>query len=98
LGAGFNLVSKKKTRPQGQCGFGLAWIYLVLFGSVIAFTSYMRILQLLPFRIVMTYAYVNPVIAVLLGWLILGEEVTSWTMAGTVLVVAGVAGIFNNRD
>jgi len=75
-----------------------AYVYLVIFGSVIAFTSYMRILQLLPYRIVMTYAYVNPVIAVLLGWVVLGEEVTLWTIGGTTLVVAGVAGIFNNRD
>jgi drug/metabolite transporter (DMT)-like permease len=46
----------------------------------------------------MTYAYANPVIAVFLGWLILGEEVTAYTLAGAALVVAGVAGIFNNRD
>ena len=45
----------------------------------------------------MTYAYVNPVIAVFLGWLIISEEVTGWTLAGAALVVAGVAGIFNNR-
>ena len=76
----------------------LAWGYLVLFGSVIAFTSYMATLRLLPYQIVMTYAYVNPVIAVFLGWLILQEEVTTFTLAGAALVVAGVAGIFNNRD
>ena len=76
----------------------LAWGYLVIFGSVFAFTSYMATLRLLPYQIVMTYAYVNPVIAVFLGWLIISEEVTGWTMAGAVLVVAGVAGIFNNRS
>jgi len=76
----------------------MAWGYLVLFGSVISFTSYMTTLRLLPYRIVMTYAYVNPVIAVFLGWLILGEAVTAWTITGAVLVVAGVMGIFNNRD
>jgi drug/metabolite transporter (DMT)-like permease len=76
----------------------LAWGYLVLFGSVVAFTSYMATLRLLPYQVVMTYAYANPVIAVFLGWLILGEEVTAYTLAGAALVVAGVAGIFNNRD
>ena len=75
-----------------------AWVYLTIFGSVIAFTSYMTTLRRLPYRVVMTYAYANPVIAVFLGWLILGEAVTGWTLAGAGLVVAGVAGIFNNRD
>jgi drug/metabolite transporter (DMT)-like permease len=76
----------------------MAWGYLVLFGSVISFTSYLTTLRLLPYRIVMTYAYVNPVIAVFLGWLILGENVTGWTITGAALVVAGVMGIFNNRN
>ncbi len=76
----------------------LAWGYLVLFGSVVAFTSYMATLRLLPYQVVMTYAYANPVIAVFLGWLLLGEEVTGYTLTGAALVVAGVAGIFNNRD
>jgi len=76
----------------------LAWGYLVIFGSLFAFTSYMATLRLLPYQIVMTYAYVNPVIAVFLGWLIISEEVTGWTIAGASLVVAGVAGIFNNRS
>ncbi len=76
----------------------MAWGYLVIFGSVFAFTSYMATLRLLPYQIVMTYAYVNPVIAVFLGWLIISEEVTGWTMTGATLVIAGVAGIFNNRS
>ena len=82
--------------PTGEAW--LAWGYLVLFGSVLAFTSYMATLRLLPYQIVVTYAYVNPVIAVFLGWLILSEQVTGWTLAGALLVIAGVAGIFNNRD
>lgn len=82
--------------PTGQAW--LAWGYLVLFGSVVAFTSYMATLRLLPYQVVMTYAYANPVIAVFLGWLILREEVTAYTLTGAALVVAGVAGIFRNRD
>jgi drug/metabolite transporter (DMT)-like permease len=92
------LLVRGEPLPQPTTEAWFAYGYLVVFGSIIAFTSYMSTLQLLPFRIVMTYAYVNPVIAVLLGWLILGEEVTGWTISGTILVVAGVAGIFNNRD
>ena len=53
----------------------IAWGYLVVFGSVIAFTSYMNTLRRLPYRVVVTYAYANPVIAVLLGWLILEHGV-----------------------
>jgi drug/metabolite transporter (DMT)-like permease len=78
----------------------LAWGYLVVFGSLIAFTSFVSALQLLPASLVTTYAYVNPVIAVLLGWLILREPITPWTIAGGLLVLAGVSGIFrvNNQD
>lgn len=82
--------------PSGEAW--MAWGYLVVFGSMISFTSYMATLRLLPYRIVMTYAYVNPVIAVFLGWLILGEQVTWWTVTGAAMVVAGVMGIFHNRD
>ena len=72
----------------------LAWGYLLIFGSVIAFTSFVTALQILPTRLVTTYSYVNPVIAVLLGWLILGEPITYWTIAGGVLVLIGVTGIY----
>ncbi|MBE0567542.1 MAG: EamA family transporter [Krumholzibacteria bacterium] len=99
-GCGFLLVvllrGEPLPTPTGEAW--LAWGYLTVFGSVIAFTSYMTTLRRLPYRIVVTYAYANPVIAVFLGWLILGEAVTGWTLAGAALVVAGVAGIFNNRD
>lgn len=74
-----------------------AWVYLVIFGSVIAFTSYIRALHMLPINVAMTYAYVNPVIAVFLGWLILNEKITAWTMGGTFLVLLGVAGVFHER-
>ena len=99
-GCGFLVVIlvRGEPLPTPTSEAWMAWAFLVIFGSVIAFTSYMTTLQLLPFQVVMTYAYINPVIAVFLGWLILGEPVTGWTLVGTVLVVAGVAGIFNNRD
>ena len=77
----------------------LAWGYLVLFGSILAFTAFVSALQSLPTSLVTTYAYVNPVIAVLLGWLILREPVTPWTIFGGLFVLVGVTGIFrvNNK-
>lgn len=75
----------------------LAWGYLVVFGSLFAFTSYVTALRLLPTRIVMTYAYVNPVLAVILGYFVLNEVITVWTIAGTILVLLGVAGVFRER-
>jgi drug/metabolite transporter (DMT)-like permease len=45
----------------------------------------------------MTYAYVNPVVAVILGRLVLGEPITAWTVGGTVLIVLGVMGVFHER-
>ena len=74
-----------------------AWGYLVVVGSIFAFTSYVITLQRLPYRVVMTYAYVNPVIAVFLGWLLAHEAVNAWTLAGAGLVVAGVVGVFRHR-
>jgi drug/metabolite transporter (DMT)-like permease len=75
----------------------LAWGYLVLVGSVLGFTAFTQALKLLPSSVAMTYAYVNPVIAVILGAIILGEEITLWTFAGASLVLLGVAGVFRER-
>jgi drug/metabolite transporter (DMT)-like permease len=69
----------------------IAWLYLALFGSVLAFTAYAWLLQNAPISRVATYAYVNPVVAIALGWLILDEAVTGLTFAGAAVVVAAVA-------
>ncbi|MEU4118060.1 EamA family transporter [Kitasatospora sp. NPDC028055] len=68
----------------------LALAYLVLFGSLLAFTAYAWLLRSAPLTLVGTYAYVNPVVAVLLGWLILAEPLTAPTLVGGAIVVAGV--------
>ncbi|MFE5584323.1 EamA family transporter [Kitasatospora sp. NPDC056531] len=68
----------------------LALVYLVLFGSLLAFTAYAWLLRSAPLTLVATYAYVNPVVAVLLGWLVLAEPLTGPTLAGGAIVVAGV--------
>ncbi|MDJ0765343.1 MAG: EamA family transporter [Myxococcota bacterium] len=75
----------------------LAWIYLVIAGSLVAFTCFIFSLRILPTPVVMTYAYVNPVIAVFLGWLLLDEPVSGWTLGGAALILLGVAGVFRSK-
>ena len=69
----------------------LAWGYLVTIGSVVAFSAYIWLLQNAPVSKVATYAYVNPVIAIALGWLILDETITTTTLIGATVIVASVA-------
>ncbi len=68
-----------------------AIIYLVIFGSWAGFTAYVWLLEHVPTTKVTTYAYVNPVVAVFLGWLVLDERITGFILAGTVIIVAAVA-------
>lgn len=75
----------------------LALGFLIVFGSILAYTAYVTALKTLPIQIVTTYTYVNPVIAVFLGWLVLNEQITGWTIGGTVLVLLGVWGVFRER-
>ncbi len=101
FGAAALLLAAMITRsplPQPIPEAWLAWGYLVVFGSIIAFTAFVKVLHQLPTKIVMTYAYVNPVIAVLLGWLVLQEQITGYTIGGMVLILLGVAGVFRSRD
>jgi len=67
-----------------------ALAYLVVFGSIVGFTAYAYALRHASATVVGTYAYVNPVVAVLLGWLVLGEAVTSRTIAAMVLILGAV--------
>jgi drug/metabolite transporter (DMT)-like permease len=70
-----------------------AFAYLIVFGSWIAFTAYAWLLQNAPVSRVATYAYVNPVVAIALGWAILDEAVTATTFAGAAVIVASVAAV-----
>ena len=75
---------------------GKAWfalIYLIVAGSIIAFTAYVWLLDFESPTRVGTYAYVNPVMAVILGGLIGGEVIGPRTILGTVLILIGVAAI-----
>ncbi|MFD7640749.1 EamA family transporter [Kitasatospora sp. NPDC059795] len=77
-----------------------SWVglgYLVLFGSIVAFTSYAWLLQRAPLPLVATYAYVNPVVAVFLGWLFASEALTWPILLGGAIVVAGVFLVARNE-
>jgi drug/metabolite transporter (DMT)-like permease len=67
-----------------------ALAYLVVFGSIVGFTAYAYALRHASATVVGTYAYVNPVVAVLLGWLVLGEAVTGRTIAAMGLILGAV--------
>ena len=69
----------------------LAWLYLVTIGSVVGYTAYTWLLANAPLSMVSTYAYVNPVVAILLGVLFRGEHLTGQILIGAVIVIAGVA-------
>jgi drug/metabolite transporter (DMT)-like permease len=72
----------------------MAFAYLLVFGSVIAIASFTRALQILPTKVLFTYGYVNPMIALFLGWIILSEPITHWTLLGAVMIISGVVGVF----
>jgi drug/metabolite transporter (DMT)-like permease len=65
-------------------------IYLVLIGSIVAYACYSYVLRKLPMTIVSLYAYVNPVVAVILGWLILGEKLNVQIGLAILVTVGGI--------
>lgn len=69
----------------------LAWAYLLIFGSLIAFTAYVYILRVSTPARVATYAYVNPVVAVILGWLIADEGISARMVVSAAIIITGVA-------
>jgi drug/metabolite transporter (DMT)-like permease len=77
----------------------LAWIYLVVVGAIIAFTAYIWLTRVMSPALLGTYAFVNPVVAVLLGWAIAGETLDSRTISGAAVIVVAVVIIvaFANR-
>jgi drug/metabolite transporter (DMT)-like permease len=75
----------------------LALAYLIVFGSIIAFTVFTWLLTVASPSRVSTYAYVNPVVAVFLGWMVAGEAVGWNTWVATLIITAGVA-LVNTRS
>jgi drug/metabolite transporter (DMT)-like permease len=76
----------------------IAFVYLILIGSLLAYTTYSWLLQNAPISKVATYAFVNPVIAIFLGWLFLSEDVTLTIAAGAAVIVASVAAIVRQES
>jgi drug/metabolite transporter (DMT)-like permease len=74
-----------------------AILYLVTFGSMVGFTAYIWLLEHVPTPKVATYAYVNPVVAVFLGWLIAGERLDWYIGGGMVVIVAAVALVTSSK-
>jgi drug/metabolite transporter (DMT)-like permease len=75
----------------------LAVLYLIVFGSLLAFSSYVWLLRATSTAVLSTYAYVNPIIAVALGWGLLGETVNTSTLAGGAIIIVAVAVIMTRR-
>jgi len=74
-----------------------AVIYLIVFGSIIAFTAYIWLLRVVPPAKAGTYAYVNPVVAVALGWALAGEAVTWRTVIAAAVIILAVVLITSHR-
>ena len=92
------------TGEVGQVNFAaisskslLSLLYLTTFGSLIGFTAYIWLLRVGSPTRAATYAYVNPVVAVFLGWLLAGEAITPRTILATLVIVGGVVLITSAR-
>jgi drug/metabolite transporter (DMT)-like permease len=90
------LIAREPIPAPTTAAWG-ALAYLAVAGSIVSFTSYVRALRVLPIGVVMTYAYVNPVIAVILGALLLQEPITLPILGGMALILLGVWGVFQNQ-
>jgi drug/metabolite transporter (DMT)-like permease len=105
LGGGAALVlAGLVTGEVGQVNFAamsskslLSLLYLTTFGSLIGFTAYIWLLRVGSPTRAATYAYVNPVVAVFLGWLLAGESITPRTILATLVIVGGVVLITSAR-
>jgi drug/metabolite transporter (DMT)-like permease len=96
-GAAFLLVALLTGEParfhlsQVSTGAVLGFLYLLTFGSLVGFTAYIYLLGATTPAIAATYAYVNPVVAVLLGWAVAGETLTARTLTAAAVILGGVA-------
>jgi drug/metabolite transporter (DMT)-like permease len=69
----------------------LSVAYLIVFGAIVAFTAYVWLMRVAPPVLVSTYAYVNPLVAVVLGWAFAGEPLTAGMLAAAAVILGGVA-------
>ena len=76
----------------------LSVAYLIVIGSALAFTLYMFVLKHLSATVSSLYSYINPVVAILLGWALLGEALTPWEVAGMAATILGVWIVNSKRE
>ena len=86
----FALLVEKPSNVTWTVRGVAAILYLVVCGSWIGYTAYIWLLQHVPTSKVSTYAYVNPVVAVFLGWLVLHERIDRYIAMGSAIIVASV--------
>lgn len=98
LGGGLLLGEAGRTNVSTFSGESLlAVAYLIVFGSIVAFTAYTWLLANVSVSTVGTYAYVNPIVAVGLGALLLSEPITPRTIVATVLIIGAVVAMLGGR-
>ncbi|MZQ96267.1 MAG: EamA family transporter [Acidaminobacter sp.] len=68
----------------------MALLFLIIFGSILAYSAYMHIIKSWPLAKANTYAYINPMVAVLMGWLILSEPITPGILLSMAVILSGV--------
>lgn len=86
LGILLGELSEVKISQEGI----LSLSYLITIGSILGYGSYIYAIEHLPLSLVSTYAYINPIIAVFLGWLVLNEKLNLYMILAAVLIIAGV--------
>ncbi len=98
LAAGVARGEAGRFDPGAVSGRSVAALaYLIVFGSIVAFSAYAWLLRVVRPALVGTYAYVNPVVAVLLGWWLAGETLTARMAVGASIVVVSVALVQRGR-
>lgn len=90
IAAFINSEHKEFTLSQVSQTSVLALIYLITLGSMVAYIAYIWLLSIRPPSLVGTYAYVNPVVAVFLGWLMVGEVISTQQIIALSIILAGV--------
>jgi drug/metabolite transporter (DMT)-like permease len=100
MGAGGLLAGEAGgLEPARLSGASLAaFAYLVVAGSLVAYTAYVWLLANAPVSVATTHSLVNPVVAVILGWLVVHERVTLTTLAGAALVIGSVAAVMRHES
>jgi drug/metabolite transporter (DMT)-like permease len=97
LGGAFLMIGALAFGEYGELGSEtfaldsvLAWLYLVVMGSLVGFSAYAWLLRVAPISLVVTHQYVNPLVAIALGMAFLGERPSPWSLAGAALVIGAV--------